>query len=176
MQLSFKSSAVTTLNCTFKIVPSPLPSPYLISLSSLRATRQAGAVYLKNRVYTSYLDLSSSSTPRPDQAPIPRSDRDALKANLLPLLAHSPSRSITVQLANTLKNVVARDFPESWPSLMDDVKRLLGSTDVRQVAAGCVASLEMIRAFRCVFSSSLVIRQWFTSGSLQLPSTIRHSS
>ena len=108
-------------------------------------------MYLKNRVYTSYYvdpDIS-----RPDQVPIPPSDRAALKASILPLLAASPSRSITVQLANTLKSIVARDFPEQWPNLLQEVKTLLASHDIRQVVAGCYASLEMIKAFRCDFSA-----------------------
>lgn len=114
-----------------------------------RATRQAGAVYLKNRVYTSY--FVDPAHQRPDQVPIAQSDRNALKASLLPLLAASPSRAITVQLASTLKNIVARDFPDLWPTLLDDVKRLLASGEIREVAAGCVAALEMVRAFRLVF-------------------------
>ncbi|KAI0337442.1 ARM repeat-containing protein [Trametopsis cervina] len=110
------------------------------------ATRQAGVVYLKNRVYTSY--FVDPTSPRPDQVPIPSSDRAALKSSLLPLLAASPSRAITVQLASTLKNIVARDFPDQWPSLLEDVKRLLASSNIREVVAGCVAALEMVRAFR----------------------------
>ncbi|KIP02790.1 hypothetical protein PHLGIDRAFT_95597 [Phlebiopsis gigantea 11061_1 CR5-6] len=110
------------------------------------ATRQAGVVYLKNRVYTSY--FVDPASPRADQVPIAASDRAALKSSLLHLLSASPSRSITVQLASTLKNIVARDFPDQWPTLLDDVKRLLASSEIREVVAGCVASLEMVRAFR----------------------------
>lgn len=110
------------------------------------AKKQAAAVYLKNRVYTSY--FVEPASPRPDQAPIAPSDRNALKASLLPLLASSPSSLITVQLANTLKNIVARDFPDNWPDLLDNVKRMLGSSNIREVGAGCVAALEMVRAFR----------------------------
>ncbi|KAG1889690.1 armadillo-type protein [Suillus fuscotomentosus] len=109
------------------------------------ATRQACSVYLKNRVRTSYI---LPPNPRPDHVPIAQSDRTALKANILPLLSASPSRSITVQVAATLKDLVANDFPDRWPSLLDDVKRLLGSGDVREVGAGVVAALECVRAFR----------------------------
>lgn len=118
------------------------------NLHFCRATRQAGVVYLKNRVYTSY--FVDPSNPRPDQVPIAPSDRDALKASLLPLLATSPSRSISVQLANILKNIVARDFPDQWPNLLQEVKGQLASHDIHQVVAGCIASLEMVKAFRCV--------------------------
>jgi hypothetical protein len=109
------------------------------------ATRQACSVYLKNRVHTSYI---LPPNPRPDHVPIAQSDRTALKANILPLLSASPSRSITVQVAATLKDLVAHDFPDRWSSLLDDVKRLLGSGDVREVGAGVVAALECVRAFR----------------------------
>ena len=101
-------------------------------------------------MYTSY--FVDPASPRADQVPIAPSDRNALKNSVLRLLAVSPSRGITVQLASTLKNIVARDFPEQWPTLLDDVKRLLASSNIREVVAGCVASLEMVRAFRCVAS------------------------
>ncbi|KDQ62833.1 hypothetical protein JAAARDRAFT_30743 [Jaapia argillacea MUCL 33604] len=110
------------------------------------ATRQACAVYLKNRVSTSYFIDPARSTP--DQTPIPQSDRDALKASILPILAASPSRSITLQLSVTLKGIVSHDYPEKWPGLLDDVKKLLGSGDLHHVGAGCVAALEMVKAFR----------------------------
>ncbi|RDB14686.1 hypothetical protein Hypma_016434 [Hypsizygus marmoreus] len=110
------------------------------------ATRQACSVWLKNRVQTHYsVDASSR---RPDQSVIANSDREALRTHILPLLAASPSRSITLQIASTLKNIVAHDFPERWPGLLDEIKRLLGSSNIHEVHAGCVAVLEAVRAFR----------------------------
>lgn len=110
------------------------------------ATRQACSVYLKNRVHTSYTVEAASR--RPDQTVIPQSDRTALKSSILSLLSSSPSRSITVQLASTLKDLISNDFPDRWPTLLDDVKGLLLSNDIHQVGAGCVAALECVRAFR----------------------------
>jgi hypothetical protein len=111
-------------------------------------TRQTCAVYLKNRIQKSY----SLETPpsRPDQVPIPASDREILKSSILRLLAASPSRGITLQLASALKAIVANDFPDKWPRLLDDVKILLNSGDIREVGAGCVVALECVRAFRQV--------------------------
>jgi importin-7 len=83
----------------------------------------------------------------PDQ-PLAASDRDAVKSSILPLLAASPSKAVTVQLGSTLKTLVARDYPEHWPGFLDSVKGLLGSGDIREVGAGCVASLELVKAFR----------------------------
>ncbi|KAF8157919.1 armadillo-type protein [Crassisporium funariophilum] len=109
------------------------------------ATRQACTVWLKNRIHTSY---SIEVSRRPDQTVILASEREALRINILPLLAASPSRSIAVQLANTLKSIVAHDFPTNWPSLVGDIKRLLVSGNIKEVHAGCVAALEAVRAFR----------------------------
>ncbi|KAJ6583909.1 armadillo-type protein [Mycena vulgaris] len=110
------------------------------------ATRQACSVWMKNRVHANY--TLDAKTRRPDQAIIASSDREALRGSILPLLAASPSRSITVQLASALKTLVAHDFPERWPGLIDAIKQLLASGDIRHVHAGCVASLEAVRAFR----------------------------
>ncbi|KAJ7490549.1 armadillo-type protein [Mycena latifolia] len=110
------------------------------------ATRQACAVWVKNRVHAAY--TLDGSTRRADQAAIAPSDREALRASILPLLAAAPNRSVTVQLASALKTVVAHDFPERWPGLVEAIKQLLLSGDIRHVHAGCVAALESVRAFR----------------------------
>ena len=111
------------------------------------ATRQAISVWIKNRVASSY----SIEPVRvgPDHRPISPADRSALKSNILPLLAASPSRVITVQLASTLKTLISNDFPERWPELLGGAKALLTSNNIREVGAGTVVVLEMVRAFRC---------------------------
>jgi importin-7 len=110
------------------------------------ATRQACAVWLKNRVHSSY---SLEVPRRADQTVIAESEREALRINILPLLAASPSRSISLQLANTLRTVVAHDFPASrWRSLVSEIKTLLTSSNVSELHAGCLAALEAVRAFR----------------------------
>ena len=112
------------------------------------AARQAVSVWVKNRVASSY--TLEPAPPGPNYKPILPTDRAALKSNILPLLATSPSRVITVQLASTLKTLISNDFPERWPELLDGVKALLASNNIREVGAGTVVVLEMVRAFRCV--------------------------
>ncbi|KAG2009602.1 importin alpha re-exporter, variant 3 [Coprinopsis cinerea AmutBmut pab1-1] len=109
------------------------------------ATRQACAVWLKNRVYKVY---GIETDRRPESPYIVDADRDALRNNILLLLANSPSRPLTTQLATVLKTIVAHDFPEKWPGFLDQVKRLLESSNVREVHAGCVAALEAVKAFK----------------------------
>ncbi|EJC98943.1 ARM repeat-containing protein [Fomitiporia mediterranea MF3/22] len=110
------------------------------------ATRQAASVYLKNRVHKSY--AVEPPRQRPDQIPIPQSDRDALKSSIFPLIVSSPSKSISVQLASTLRTLISHDFPEKWPNLMDTIKTLLASNNVHEVTAGCTAILEVIKVYR----------------------------
>ncbi|KAG6900147.1 hypothetical protein C0993_002296 [Termitomyces sp. T159_Od127] len=111
------------------------------------ATRQACSVWLKNRVFSNY-SVDSTANRRPDQAIIANSDREALRTHILRLLATSPSRSISLPIASTLKNIVAHDFPERWPTFLQEVKALLTSSNIHEVHAGCVAVLEGVRAFR----------------------------
>jgi hypothetical protein len=114
---------------------------------SCSPTRQAVSVWIKNRVALSY--SAEPARVGPDHKPISPADRSALKTNILPLLAASPSRSITVQLASTLKTLISNDFPERWPELLGSAKALLTSNNIREVGAGTVVVLEMVRAFRC---------------------------
>jgi hypothetical protein len=108
-------------------------------------------------VYTSYgvsVDAPTPTRSSMPAAPVADADREALKRALLPLLSTSPSRGITLQLSHALKHVVQRDFPEQWPGLLGEVKRMLASGAVREVASGCVAALEVVRAFRSAPSTS----------------------
>ncbi|KAG6919218.1 hypothetical protein DXG01_008013 [Tephrocybe rancida] len=111
------------------------------------ATRQACSVWLKNRVFSLY-SVDTTSNRRPDQGTIANSDRESLRTHILSLLANSPSRSITLQVASTVKSIVAYDFPERWPAYIQEVKGMLTSSNIRDVHAGCVAVLEGVRAFR----------------------------
>src|SRR5216684_494950 len=120
---------------TFPVVPCPLFFFFSFAFSlSCSPTRQAVSVWIKNRVTSSY--SAEPARVGPDHKPISPADRSALKSNILPLLAGSPSRAITVQLASTLKALVSNDFPERWPELLDGAKALLNSSNIREVGAG----------------------------------------
>ena len=144
----------TSIYCTSLISCSPSIAYYIAVIvpaifffpSSRSATRQAISVWIKNRVASSY--GAEPARTGPDYKPISPADRAALKSNILPLLAGSPSRLITVQLASTLKTLISHDFPEKWPELLGGAKALLASSNIREVGAGTVVVLEMVRAFR----------------------------
>jgi hypothetical protein len=86
------------------------------------------------------------------------SDREALRGNILRLLAASPSRSVATQLGTALKSIIAHDFPnDRWPGLLTQIKQLLQSSSVQEVHAGCVAALEAIKAFKYVKHDCAVV-------------------
>lgn len=135
---------MSTWICTWKSTRQTALITFLTITTS--ATRQACSVYIKNRVQKSY--VVDDSRPRPDQFPIAQSEREALKSSIFQLIISAPSKSISVQLSSTLRAVVSHDFPEKWDTLMPTLKKLLSSTDVHEVTAGCTAILEVIRVYR----------------------------
>jgi importin-7 len=44
--------------------------------------------------------------------------------------------------------MISNDFPAQWPGLLENVQRLLTSSETREMMAGCVALLEIVKAFR----------------------------
>ena len=134
---------------TYSFAAAPCLFRFVLFTYSLSCspTRQAVSVWIKNRVALSY--SAEPARVGPDYKPISPADRSALKSNILPLLAASPGTAITVQLASTLKTLISNDFPERWPELLGGAKALLTSSNIREVGAGTVVVLEMVRAFRC---------------------------
>lgn len=106
-------------------------------------------MYLKNRVLKTYApgDINNR-VHSAGLVAIPKTDRDAIKAGILPLLVACPSKAIALQLANTLRTVISHDFPEHWPGLAASVKQLLSSSNLREINAGCAAILEVTKVFR----------------------------
>ncbi|EST07572.1 Exportin/Importin, Cse1-like protein [Kalmanozyma brasiliensis GHG001] len=109
------------------------------------SVRQAAAVYFKNRVRRHW-----DATPvrgAPTAVVIPQGDRDAIKANILQTLVDAPTQ-IRVHVANALGTIARCDFPDQWPTLMDQIGQLLQSQEPQQVYGGLRALLEVVRAYR----------------------------
>jgi hypothetical protein len=132
----------------------------LISPSSAASpvVRLAAAIYLKNRVKSSWrapAPPSAFSTAKPQPyTPIPPSDRQSLKTNILPLLAalasDPASEKVKAQVAEVLGKVVDADYPDDWPGLMDEIVVLLGGAE-GQVEAGLRATVNVFSSLRFVY-------------------------
>ena len=133
--------------------------PALLQLVSPSATssvvRLAAAIYLKNRITSSWRIVGSRApaelTALPHTA-IPLSDRQAIKTNILPLLAAVAAdgeTGIQQQIEATLAKVIECDFPNDWPTLIDEIVILLAGNE-GQVEAGLRATCEIERGFRWV--------------------------
>jgi importin-7 len=112
-------------------------------IDCISATRQAAALFLKNRVNRVY----SLEHPRNEWHPISANDKQALKAAILPLIVASPPR-LRTNLTPALRSMIAHDFPEQWPNLLETIRGLLTSSNVQEVLTGCLALLEIMKSFR----------------------------
>ncbi len=83
--------------------------------------------------------------------PIPPSDRQSLKTNILPLLAalsaDQDSAAVKAQVAAVLSKVVDNDYPDNWPGLMDEIVVLLAGGE-GQIEAGLRATVEVFSCLR----------------------------
>lgn len=126
--------------------------PYIsgdnLTITLCSAVRQACSVFLKNRVIRAW--HVDASNPRVDAAPIPEPDRVFIKSHVLALLVTANSRPLRVQVASSLKTIITHDFPENWPTLLDDILTLLNSGDQRSIYGGCFALLELVKSMRQV--------------------------
>lgn len=95
--------------------------------------------------------MLSTLSPAARFTAIPHSDRQALKTNILPLLASlakdPASNAVKLQIAAVLGKVVDADFPEDWPGLVGEIGALLADGE-GEVEAGLRATVEVLRTFR----------------------------
>lgn len=130
----------------------------LISPSSIAppVVRLAAAIYLKNRVKSSWRaplppSAYAASVKPPPYTPIPPSDRQSLKTNVLPLLAalagDQASARVKEQVGEVLAKVVEVDYPEEWPGLVEEIGALLAGNE-GQVEAGLRATVDVFSSLR----------------------------
>ncbi|GAA5868690.1 hypothetical protein JCM8547_003784 [Rhodosporidiobolus lusitaniae] len=124
--------------------------------------RLAAAIYLKNRLRSSWKAPHAPSQHASPAAvaaaqrassyvPIPPSDHQSVKTNLLSLYAalasDAESAKVKEQIGEGLSKVVECDFPENWPGLVDEVKAMLAGNE-GQVEAGLRATMEIFNSLR----------------------------
>lgn len=95
----------------------------------------------------------TTCTPLPTQTPdaqslvLPQADRALIKSQIVELMIAVPEK-LQVQLSDAVSTMAAEDFPELWPSLIQDLVGKLSATDYK-VNAGVLQTAHSIFK-RCV--------------------------
>ncbi|THV04546.1 importin alpha re-exporter [Dendrothele bispora CBS 962.96] len=95
----------------------------VVDQSQDRAVRQAGSIYLKNIAKLRWEE---------DEQPIVETDKASLRSELVPAmiaLSRPEDKAIRVQVAESVSLIAELDFPEKWPSLIDQLVQSLSPTD-----------------------------------------------
>lgn len=101
--------------------------------------------YVKNRISRAW-DIPEGRS-RDGVTRVPDEDRATVRSALLPTIAGVPE-SLRVHVASSLYAVARWDYPNAWPTLIDEIVVLLGSSHADQIYAGVRALLEVVRGFR----------------------------
>ncbi|KAI8976256.1 armadillo-type protein [Pilobolus umbonatus] len=95
--------------------------------------RQAAAIYFKNRVRRVWDTLNEG-------------DKKVIKEHILSAFINALA-PVQVQLTASLFTILSNDFPQQWPSFMQELERYLISDDVRLVYVGLLALREVVKVY-----------------------------
>ncbi|KAF9570176.1 hypothetical protein EC968_002115 [Mortierella alpina] len=105
--------------------------------------RQAASIYFKNAIRRYWFESEGA----PAHLNISVADKEAIKANILQLLASAPTL-IRTQLITVLGTILSNDFPAKFPGYLDTVQTLLQSQDPKIVFVGLIALKEVLRVYK----------------------------
>ena len=108
--------------------------------------RQAAAIYVKNRVSRTW-DASLARGFSDMPSAVSDQDKEVVRSGLLPTIASLPP-TLRVHIASAMYSIVRCDFPQAWPTLTEEIVKVLSSGEQLQIFAGVRALLELVRAFR----------------------------
>ncbi|XP_030570286.1 importin-7 [Drosophila novamexicana] len=107
--------------------------------------RQAGAVYLKNLINSSWSDHET----KPGE-PIPFSiheqDRAMIRSAIVDAIVHAPEL-IRVQLSVCVNHIIKSDFPGRWPQVVDNISIYLQNPDVNGWNGALVTMYQLVKTY-----------------------------
>jgi hypothetical protein len=103
--------------------------------------KNAAAVYVKNKVKFGWKPLEDSPNS------VDNDEKPVFRERLVPALIKS-SPQIRLFLTQAINVIVASDYPNQWPELLDVSLRLVNSGDVHSVHAGLTCLLAITRYYR----------------------------
>ncbi|EJD41525.1 importin alpha re-exporter [Auricularia subglabra TFB-10046 SS5] len=90
-----------------------------------RGARLAASVYFKNIVRKRWSEET-------DDDPIPATDKQALRPQIVPAmiaLSNAADKGLRAQIAESVTVIAKSDFPDNWPTLIDELVSSLSPTD-----------------------------------------------
>ncbi|KAI8326881.1 armadillo-type protein [Choanephora cucurbitarum] len=108
-------------------------------LTYLIYTQSIAAIYFKNRIFKNW-DGSRNTV-------ISEQDKSVIRASILHALITTPP-AVKVQLAASLNQILACDFPENWPTFINELEQFMTSGDIRLVQVGLIALQEVVKVFQ----------------------------
>ncbi|KAI9278056.1 armadillo-type protein [Sporodiniella umbellata] len=98
--------------------------------------RQAAAIYFKNCIYSNW-----------ERESINANDKTAIRNNIFQVLMTAPPTA-QIHLSASLHKILCVDFPDQWPSFMQELEKLLMSDQIRGVHVGLIGLYELIKVFQ----------------------------
>ncbi|KAI8867987.1 ARM repeat-containing protein [Ramicandelaber brevisporus] len=105
--------------------------------------RQAGAIYLKNRI-SKHWDPSSTAR---EVIPIADEDRTLIKAHILEAIAVVPA-AIRVQLLDAIHSILVSDYATKWPEFLPSLVQSISSSEAETMYAGLQVLHTLVKTFR----------------------------
>jgi hypothetical protein len=87
--------------------------------------RQAAIIYLKNVIHKSWVvegDEKDTVMPLSDQ------DKSPIRQAIIGAIVHSPE-AIRIHLCSCVQFIMKHDYPDKWPTLLDELVHLLHTSD-----------------------------------------------
>ncbi|CAG8577467.1 17791_t:CDS:10, partial [Gigaspora margarita] len=124
----------------------PILLQILASQDSNIETKQAVAIYLKNRIRSSWVTDITTGVNH-NHVSINPQDRDEFKKNILHILLTAPN-AVRIQLLDPLSRVLDNDYPDKWPNYLSQVDALLTSNDPRTAYIGLLALQQVVKVYQ----------------------------
>ncbi|KAH3671814.1 hypothetical protein WICMUC_004532 [Wickerhamomyces mucosus] len=122
----------------------PLTLLHVVASSNLKiSTRLAGALFFKNYIKRKWIDEDGNHLTQ---------DADLIKQEIIPLMISLPN-NLQIQIGEAIAVIADSDFPEKWPTLVDDLVAKLSKDDMITNKGVLTVAHSIFKRWRPLFRS-----------------------
>lgn len=107
--------------------------------------RQAGAVYMKNIISSSWADHEVAPG-EPIPFSIHEQDRAMIRSSIVDAIVHAPE-IIRVQLSVCVNHIIKHDFPGRWPQVVDNISIYLQNPDMNGWNGALITMYQLVKTY-----------------------------